>query len=846
VRDVAALIALGEQRDLLELADDKIRYPDIGREENADPEERVRAAVYVDLVETYQYSPTCIAFEVPVPRRVPNDFADIVVYTDDTRSTNYIVIETKSEGCGKREFKQAIEQGFGNANSLRASFLLVDSGNESCAFDVESFPANERNNNIISDLPINYGRVPEYRFIRGGTDDLAPVSFSDLERIFKKCHDVIWSGGKLDPATAFDEMSKLLFAKIEDERSTANGKHYDFQVGKHENEVIVSQRVRDRYAAACRNEPNVFDEPIRVKDLKIQSVVRHLEGISLSETDLDSKGQAFEQFLGVVFRGGLGQYFTRRQIVQFMVDILDPHESDLVIDPCCGSGGFLLYSMKKVSADIEQDYAGNQNLIHRKQYDFARRNIYGIEINEKIARVAMMDMIVNDDGHTNIENNTGLNSVFRNPSIHLGRFTVVLTNPPFGTNIKKDDRDALGQGQLASFAFGSGRKSQASEILFLERYHQLLVDDATKHPRVGVVLSTGALNNPSNKQLINWIKLNFKILGVVNLPDFAFRKAGSGMKTCLLFLEKRIPPASDLESIGDYDVFFALAEHIGYDSTLRPDATEFPNILKHFREGSEDREAGVYRVPFSDLANRLDPLYYHNRFRIKEEVESLEAAGHLVMPLATLLESLSAGKSPEGGVTRSIGEIPSVVVENITPDGGIDMDATINYVPESFYEGVATKAGLDVDDLLIAKDGATTGKTAVVTSDFPFESAICSEHVFRMRVKSGVNPHYLHAFLNGDLGQLQIQTIASGGAQGGITKDFVREVMVPVVSAKEQKAIARTWTKRMGKAADQAREAQDARRAAREDVDQAIFQAEPVDDSMRDALENSGSLEEDV
>jgi type I restriction enzyme M protein len=836
MRDVAALIALGEERGLLEPHDGKIRYPDLGRDETDDPEERVRAAVYVELVEKYNYSPTRIAFEVPVPRRIPGDFADIVVYEDDARATNYILVETKPEGCSRSAFAQAVEQGFGNANSLRASYLLVDSADKASAFNVSDHPPNERIANVIGDLPINYGNVPTYRLIRGGGTDTAPVDFSELERVFKRCHDVIWSGGKLDPATAFDEMSKLLFAKIEDERNTPNGQPYKFQVGQNETEVMVAQRVRERYEAACRNEPNVFDEPIRVHDLKIQAVVRMLERISLNDTDLDSKGQAFEQFLGVVFRGGLGQYFTRRQIVQFMCGMISPGESDLVIDPCCGSGGFLLYSMKKVSADIERDYAGNADLIHRKQYDFARRNIYGVEINEKIARVAMMDMIVNEDGHTNVENNTGLNSTFENPSIKLNRFTVVLTNPPFGTKIKSDDRDALGQNQLSSFVFGAGKRSQASEILFLERYHQLLTDDPRKNPRVGVVLSIGTLNNPSNETLVNWIKLNFKILAVINLPEFAFRKAGSGMRTCLLFLEKRIPPASDLAAIPDHDVFFALARHIGYDSTLRPDTSDFPAILTHYQQGSEDRAAAIYRIKFSDLDDRLDPLYYHNRFIIRERVEALRAAGHTVVPLARLLQSLQAGSSPEGGVTRSVGEIPSVVVENITAAGTLDMDATINYVPDSFYESVKTRAGLERDDLLIAKDGATTGKTAIVTDAFPFEKAICSEHVFRMRAKKGVEPHYLHAFLNGEFGQLQVQTISSGGAQGGITREFVDDVLVPVLSEDAQREIATSWREQMDEANRQAQQARDAIRTARADVDEAVSQAPHLGEVERKTL----------
>lgn len=181
----------------------------------------------------------------------------------------------------------------------------------------------------------------------------------------------------------------------------------------------------------------MFDDDINVTYSKIFQVVGFLQNISLSETDLDGKGQAFEKFLGVIFRGDLGQFFTRRQIVEFGVNFLDPTEKDYILDPSCGSGGFLLYSLKKVIKQIQQDFSGNDYFITNKIYDFTRGNLYGIEINNKISRLAKMDMIINGDGHTNIENNTGLNNKYQNTNIHYGKFSLILSNPPFGVKIKK-------------------------------------------------------------------------------------------------------------------------------------------------------------------------------------------------------------------------------------------------------------------------------------------------------------------------------------------------------------------------------------------------------------------------
>ena len=552
---IEKLIRLGVERGLIEIQQDRIKYVLQGKEYNfSDPEEKVRAATYVELVEKYQYSPSRIDIEVKVPRRTPNDYADIVVYADDDHKDNYIVVENKRRGISEEAFRQAIEQGFGNANSLRAAYLLVSNFDNRRVFIVRDMPPNERQKNIVNDIPVNYGLLPTYFYKKGGPRDLRQVSFDELASKFQKCHDIIWSGGKVDPATAFDEMSKIIFAKIQDERHTKKGKYYKFQVGQNENEVIVAQRVISLYNAAREVDPHVFTERITIPDQKVYEVVKVLQDVSLTKTDIDAKGQAFEKFLGTVFRGGLGQYFTRRQIVEFMVDMLEPTEDDVILDPSCGSGGFLLYALKRVITQIKQDYDGDDALIARKIFDFSHQRVYGIEINAKIARVAMMDMIINDDGHTNIENNTALNREFKNPYIAFGKFSLVLTNPPFGLKIKRNDKDALGNNSLDNFTFGRGRKSQLSDILFLEQYANFLTNDPNKNPRAGVVLQVGVLNNPSNKPLLDWLRRHFKILAVVSLPEFAFRKAGSGMKTALLFVKKYAHPYDSVEAVPDYKV----------------------------------------------------------------------------------------------------------------------------------------------------------------------------------------------------------------------------------------------------------------------------------------------------
>jgi type I restriction enzyme M protein len=800
IKDILEYLELGVQRKLLDIKEDKISYIQHNKELILTPEEKVRAAVYVKLVHDYEYSPSCISLEFLVPRREPKDYADIVVFTDDGKNDNYIVVETKAPSV---DIHRSIDQGIGYANNLRAKYLVMENFKDRLCFDIQNYPPNEREKNIINDIPKKYGKTPVYNIIRGSQCDLKAVDFNTLTSVFKRCHNILWSGGKNDPTTAFDEMSKLLFAKIKDETDTPNNVEYKFQIGLNENDVSVAKRVLEIYSQAKQSDPSVFNKNIEASDQQIFKVVDNLQGISMRDTDIDAKGQAFETFLGVIFRGTLGQYFTRRQIVDFVVKMLDPKEKDVIIDPACGSGGFLLHSMQHVFNQIETGYEGKPNLIARKQFDFCHNNIFGIDINEKISRVAMMDMIVNDDGHSNIENNTGLSMSFKNPRISQGSFTLIMTNPPFGVQIQSDDRDNLGDNSFSNFVFGNGKKSQLSDVLFLEQYKRLLCSDVSRNPRAGIVLSNGILNNPSFSNITNWIKRNFRILAVVSLPIYAFRKAGSGMKTCLLFLKKYSSEYSTLDNVPDYNVFLAIADHIGYDSTLRPDSNDFDSILEKYYKMEEDRDCKCIVKNLSELDYRLDPQYYYNMDMINAYFDELDNKGHKVLTLSQISSRPVSGKSPKGGVTYSSGEVPSITVSNLTQEGTFDFN-DLNYVSEDFYnEFVQSKGDLLVNDILIAKDGATTGKTSILDMANPFLmpnedgtmsiKAIYSEHIFKITIKPGIDAHYVNSFLNSTMGQFQLSTITSGGAQGGITSSFADFVRIPIIQKEAQKEISKSW-----------------------------------------------------
>ncbi len=625
----------------------------LGREKSYDwghPEEKVRAGIIAELVFGYNYSPQRVDTEVSVPGRTPTNRADAVVFRDDRRRDPYIVVETASPDISESGRAQKAEQLFGYANALGAEYAVYEDSTSPRRFwRVRGFGGLEREDNAVSDIPSNYGDAPKYAYHRAGDGDLGTVDDAELARIFNRCHNALWAGGRSDPTESFDEMSKLIFAKLYDERRTRNGEAYGLQWGENETDIVVAQRALDRYQSAREEDTGIFAEDIRAEPNKIAQVVRLLQSVSLSRTDPDAKGRAYEQFLGDVFRGRLGQYFTRREIVDCLVDILQPTNDDMILDPACGSGGFLVHAMKRVFQRIDEDYAGDDAAIFRLKTDFARGNIHGIEINARIARVAMMDMVINEDGHANIENHTALDRVFPSGRIRDGAYSLALANPPFGDSVRMDERDKLGQAELSDYALSRGKRSAKSETLFVERCARFLRPGG----RLGIVVPDGLLSNPSDLHVREYILDNFRIDAIITLPPFAFRKAGSGMKTSLLIARKR---AEGEGAAADYPIFMAIADHIGYDSTGRGDANDLPRIAAHFRNGTGGADEKIMRAPKSAAVKRLDPLYHYLGPIIEDGFGDAPYPTHTLGAVAE--GAIQSGKSPPGGAMHSAGGRP--------------------------------------------------------------------------------------------------------------------------------------------------------------------------------------------
>lgn len=570
----------------------------------SDPEEKVRAEFWAELIYKYEYKPERICFEVKVPRRTPHDLADIVIYgdKDDALKSPWFVFECKRADVSDAEFAQAIEQSCGNRASLGANYAGTIAGLTRRMLRFDKFPAGERDKNIMTDIPARYGKPPEWRFYKNEADkDLSAIPREELRSIIRKCHQTLWEGGRRSPIAAFGEFCKLIFVKHRDEKNPdrEDGKPYAFQRRDGESADELMVRIHRLYDAEKLADPTVFEGKINIQPAILAQCVEHLEGISLDRTELDTKGVAFEEFMGSFFKGDFGQYFTPRELIAFAVEILNPERKETVLDPACGSGGFLLYTLDHVIRSANHRFPKHENdpKQHTNHFNywhgFAANNLFGIEINEELARVAKMNMIIHDDGHTNIVGHDALDFFPKlteeNPGLVKGKFDLILTNPPFGSVIKRAEK---GEGYLEQFELrnflsknltgsvtdesGQGehdakrgtkvvkdRASIKTEILFLERVHSFLKPGTG---RAAIVLPDGILTNSSLKGVRDWLLTHFQLLAVVSLPQFAFAHYDAGVKASIIFMRC----LAEGETIpDDAPIFMALAENIGYDATGR-------------------------------------------------------------------------------------------------------------------------------------------------------------------------------------------------------------------------------------------------------------------------------------
>lgn len=593
--------------------------------EREKPEGKVRLLWLRKLVKEYRFPASHIDIEVPAgvgrdagKRNVPVR-ADITIYRDENKKEPFAVVETK-----KRKEKEGKEQAESYARNLGAEYHVWSNGTYDRFFKTSRYPHKSepiaRLPVWIVDKPIPQ-KVPKSETLRPFKDE------RELKQVIGVCHDLILEKLGHDPAKAFDEITKLLFLKLYDEREIPN--YYEFVVLANEISHDVGNRIRRLFEKAISSSKyqDVFwsqfnTEPVPITleldDFSIFKIVQILQGYSLINTTeniqgADIKGTVYEQMVGKTFRGELAQFFTPRELVEFMVEIIKPDREDKVLDPACGSGGFLIMTLRKLREWIKKE---NPNLsesdIKAEIKYFAEHKSFGIDINDRMVRVAKMNMIMHGDGHAGIYHilrGGGLLTDLNLPprlkeELKEETIDVVFSNPPFAGREK--DPEILEKFELGKNKAGKPI-SVSKEVLFIEKIIKLLRNGG----KAGILLPAGVFNNSSMKRVRDYIKTHVKIMALVGLPHLAFQVSGANNEGHLLFIQKvdRLP--------ADYNIFIDWASDVGFDAMgKKTGQSDLSNILEHFQSPPLENI-----IKFSALEDRIDPWYYHPKYAfLKKEL----------------------------------------------------------------------------------------------------------------------------------------------------------------------------------------------------------------------------------
>jgi len=625
-----------------------------------------------------------------------------------------------------------------------------------------------------------------------------------LLRIFEDIHNHVYANDGLSSTEVFEQFTKLLVSKIFDEKNGNN----KFRLNLKESEKIEEEPIQKKVASRVHA---LFDkvkvkyndffengEKIEISDASIIYIVSKLQTVQLAGIDSDVKGLAFQKFLNRQQRKDRGQFFTPEPVVNLMIQIIRPKVNEKILDPAAGSGGFL-------------DRAIDYMKIVNKRYDpksTLKKDLYGIEINPLVARTSLLRALLEYGQPLNIANTNSLENIqdlnrklsicFNKSKVEDFRnyFDVILTNPPFGTQGKIKQKKLLSEYELGHkwepLAGEVFRKTniikdgQTPEILFIERCLELLKPGG----RMGMVLPNGHFENSTLGYLRSYIKEKAKILGVINLPPETFIPFGTGVKTSVLFLQKKLSQQKD-----NYKIFFGTVKKIGYQANKSGTPTykvtkegeyvlsdglrvidedcsfigsSYGDFLNNRLKGNDD----VFIMPSNRLSDRLDYDYYHprylrnlekikkgNHFQLKEIVEIIKRKPKKIQDKETQVEYVelsrisSAYSSIIGSETVSIHELPS-------------------------RAQFILKSG----DIVTAVAGNSIGTKKHVSAfvDEEFDRAICTNGLRILNPIKEIDKYYLLFFLRSPIFLEQVYRLRTGAAIPSLSDSDLGEILIPI------------------------------------------------------------------
>jgi type I restriction enzyme M protein len=514
----------------------------------------------------------------------------------------------------------------------------------------------------IPNIPRKGQRIEDIGLFK--REDLRPTR--NLKAVFKDIRNHLSQqavGITRDEILA-QEVMNLLFCKIYDEKNTAPEEIVTFRSGVNEDPHDVAKRIKDLFKKVKDEYSDIFDksDSINLDDNSVNYVVGELQNYCITEADRDVLGDAFEVFIGPALKGAQGQFFTPRNVVKLAVEILNPNPGDIIIDPACGSGGFLIVALEQVWSKIktEAEKRGfSEEWIKSKQREIANKCIRGIDKDGFLAKVTKAYMAIVGDGRGGIFCENSLEPLGRwhnktREKISFNSFDILLTNPPFGSKIPVGEREIL---EIFDLGYKWQKKKkgelwektsrlqekQPPQILFIERCLEFLRPGG----KMAIVLPDGVLGGSRVGYIAHFIRKNAKVLALIDCPKETFQPFVS-TKTHLVFLQKKTEEEKKQDD--EYQVFMGIADHVGHDSKGKPLFKEekgnrvinddFPKIVlkyKEFKKGdlTKDKfDRYGYIVSSKWLENYLVARRYLPKYiEALEELESLKKDGKVELKL---------------------------------------------------------------------------------------------------------------------------------------------------------------------------------------------------------------------
>ncbi len=797
-------ITLDAQGKIIDYLDSETRRPNT-------PEERIRQKMTQILHREFGYPLEHIGLEksINIGREVKR--VDIVVYNSAAACASnqqgeiYLIAEVKAPTVLDSDGQLA---SYMSASSAQGGFWT--NGNK-----IEFYRKEAGTGNLIPWLGIPkyeqaWDSIGKYK----KSDLIIPV---DLKLAFRRCHNVIYRSG-IDSEDIALDMVRIILSKIEDESSAKEECDFHITPEEFSNEQArdaACTRVRRLFYAVRDRYPDVFTptEEITASNAQLAVVISQLQQYSFMDSPHDVIGTAYEIYVASHLKGERGQYFTNRLVVNMMVKMAAPSEKDIILDPACGSGGFILAAMNYIFDRIDKSARSanakevlKRNVVHQ---------LFGVDISPKLVKIAKANMLLGKDGHGGIEHANSLDSVSKlsahfNERCGLGKPSKILTNPPFGSghDIKIKETGILSQyrnghqwetsesGEIVFLDRLNDRQGIAPELLFLEKCLAWVKDDGI----IGIVMAKGQLDNREALAMRKTICSQAQILAVINLHEDTFEPF-CGSKASVIFLKKQ----KNIRS--DYRIFMAISNKVGQTSRgeaifkkdsegnpvifnghhiLDEDLSEIADSYQEFKNGTLIESEFRYTIAFSDL----DP-----------ETLSLNPVHYLPQHNAAFRRVITLGESDEFEIHR-LGDLAKVFNGPRFKRPYADLGVTSGPTIRKYFTGTAltqlncdnikyldsakaspqVKKQLDALTIyrgyILVSDSGTLGRVTYALAQH--DGHVATNNLIRIVVEDLPLRGYLYEFLQSELGQSLMLKNAYGTNQEHLEPDIIAEIPIPV------------------------------------------------------------------